>query len=55
MLQCIGRCEIELGAEAVSGKTSGLNGQIAIHLIRESTANLGVAVFIQASANSFGN
>jgi hypothetical protein len=53
-LRCTGRCETELGSKAASGRTSGLNGQIPIDLIRR-TATFGAAVLIQASANSFGN
>jgi hypothetical protein len=53
-LQCNGRSETELGAEAVSGRTSGLNGQISVDL-SPATANLWVEVFIQASVNSFEN
>jgi hypothetical protein len=43
-----------MGAKAVSGMTSQLNWSTPVDL-NPATADLGVAVFIQASANSFEN
>jgi hypothetical protein len=46
--------ETELGAKAVSGSTSGLNGYIPIDM-NPATAELRAALFVQASANNLGN
>jgi hypothetical protein len=45
---------MELRDRTVSGRTSGINRQVPVDL-NPAAANLGVAVFIQASANSFAN
>jgi hypothetical protein len=44
----------KLGVKAVSGRTLGLNGRLLVDL-NPAVITLGAAVFIQASADSFGN